>query len=58
MSRTLELGKKAKIIRTAKMQTGRSSSIKGGGGNGGNISGKISKDAVRQTSKSKDSKLK
>lgn len=40
------------------MQTGRSSSIKGGGGNGGNISGKISKDAVRQTSKSKDSKLK
>ncbi|XWS43924.1 hypothetical protein CRYUN_Cryun16bG0146300 [Craigia yunnanensis] len=49
---------KANIISTPKMPIGSSSSKKGGGGNGGSIKGRISKDAVRHTSKSSDSKLK
>ena len=40
------------------MPMGSKSKRKGGGGNGGSTSGRISKDAVRQTSKSNDSKLK
>ena len=49
---------KARIMSTARMPIGSSNSMKGGGGNGGSISGRISKDAVRHKSKSKDSKLK
>lgn len=57
MSLTLE-GMKANIIRTARIPIGSKSSRNGGGGNGGSIKGRISKDAVRHTSKSNDSMLK
>jgi len=57
ISLTLE-GMKAKTIRTARIPIGSSSSMNGGGGNGGSINGRISKDAVRHTSRSNDSKLK
>ncbi|KAK5771464.1 hypothetical protein PVK06_047668 [Gossypium arboreum] len=49
---------KAKNISTVKMAMGSSSSMKGGGGNGGSIKGRMSKDAVRHISRSRDSKLK
>lgn len=50
---------KAKIISTPKMQIGSmTSSISGGGGNGGSINGRRSNDAVRAISKTNDSELK
>lgn len=49
---------KAKIISTARMPTGSNSSMKGGGGSGGSIKGRINRVAVRHISKSNDSRLK
>ncbi|KAK8639036.1 hypothetical protein V6N13_137438 [Hibiscus sabdariffa] len=46
---------KAKNINTVKMAMGSSKSMKGGGGNGGSIKGRMSKDAVRHISRSSDS---
>lgn len=40
------------------MAMGNKSKMKGGGGNGGSTSGRISKEAVRHKNKSNDSKLK
>lgn len=53
---TVVVGLKAKITSTARMPMGSSSSIKGGGGNGGSISGRSNSEAVRQASTSNDSK--
>lgn len=49
---------KANTIRSTRRQIGTRSSIKGGGGNGGSTSGKISNDAVMQTSNNSDSNVK
>lgn len=49
---------KANTMRSTSRQIGTRSSINGGGGNGGSTSGKISNDAVRQTSSNKDSNVK
>ncbi|KAK8546380.1 hypothetical protein V6N12_027167 [Hibiscus sabdariffa] len=46
---------KANNIRTVKMAMGSSKSMEGGGGNGGSIKGRMSKDAVRHISSSSDS---
>ena len=51
-------GIKAKITSTRRMPMGIRSSMNGGGGNGGSTNGSISKEAVRQRSKTKDSTLK
>ncbi|KAL4341621.1 hypothetical protein GQ457_08G012850 [Hibiscus cannabinus] len=48
-------GMKANKIRTVKMAMGSSKSMEGGGGNGGSIKGRMSKDAVRHVSSSSDS---
>lgn len=54
----LEEGMKARTISKTIIPIGIKSSIKGGGGNGGRINGKIKRDAVRPTSTTIDSKLK
>lgn len=56
-SRMLE-GMNAKNTSTTNRQIGRSNNMKGGGGNGGSMSGKTSNEAVRQISMNNDSKLK
>jgi len=57
MSLILE-GIKTIIIRSPRIPIGSRRSKKGGGGNGGRTSGRISREAVKHTSKTNDSTLK
>ena len=53
-----EEGIKARTISRNIIPIGMRSSIKGGGGNGGRIKGRIKRDAVRPTRTTTDSKRK